>query len=374
MSPELQIEALQKQLTGTTGFWERRDLQGRIDGLQKQIEQAKEAEAKAKTTAQEKAEAQAKEKAAGQEQSKEPGHRMGAETEAEKTARLEAEQKAQQAEKDAAGKQEAGKATAQERQAEPEKGKDQERQADAREAEKSEAKERQASPEKGKEGTQEQATDERQGKARENDQERSQAQENAIQGNGNELAAGRDREAEKTDLGHHVLERTLGGDTSRVSDSELTAEERKAEATFQAERESVMEKQRTAEVSSHDPAERQQHQTPFADTADRNRVEAEAPAKDDNRPKTQEKAGAEQTPQEKEQPREMEPGERFKGRVVGTFEKDGKTFYDVENRKGEHVAVPKEDGRKEYKQGAEIEARKSQEGQTRTMEDRGYER
>lgn len=360
MSPDLQIEALEKQMEGTTDYWERRDLQNQINDLQKQIEQAKEAEAQAKAAAQEKGAQQ--DKGADQEQSKEPGHRMGAETEAERAARLEAEQKAQQAEKDAAGKekeQEAGKATAQEKEAQQAKAADQERQAE---------------PEKAKEATQEQGNEQDKGKAPEADQERDQGRENSIEGADNELSAGRDQERGKTDLGHHVLERTLGGDTSRVMDSELTAEERKAEATFQAERESIMEKERGAELATHDPAERQQHQSPFADGADRNRAEAEAPAAEQQRQAEPEK-DLQQAEPEKEQPRELEAGERVSGEVVGEYQDDnGRSHYEIETSDGERVGVPKDPDGPELQKGDDVTAERDERGNYEVQEDYSYGR
>ncbi len=342
MSPDLQIEALEKQMEGTTDYWERRDLQNQINDLQKQIEQAKEAEAQAKAAGQD--------KGADQEQSKEPGHRIGAESEADRAARLEAEQKAQQAEKDAAGKekeQEAGKATAQEKEAQQAKAADQERQAE---------------PERAKEATQEQGNEQDKGKAPEADQERDQGRENSIEGADNELSAGRDQEGGKIDHGHRVLERTLGGNEGRVYDHEMTAEERKAEADLQAEWQGVMEKARSAELSTHDPAERQQHQSPFADGADRNRAEAEAPAAEQQRQAEPEK-DLQQAEPEKEQPRELEAGERVSGEVVGEYQDDnGRSHYEIETSDGERVGVPKDPDGPELQKGDDVTAERDERG------------
>lgn len=365
MSPELQIEALEKQMEGTTDYWERRDLQNQITDLQKQIEQAKEAEAKA--AGQEKGAQQ--EKGADQEQSKEPGHRIGAESEADRAARLEAEQKAQQAEKDAAGKekeQEAGKATAQEKEAQQDKAADQERQAE---------------PEKAKEAAQEQGNDQDKGKTPEADQERDQARENSIEGADNELSAGRDQEGGTIDHGHRVLERTLGGNEGRVYDHEMTAEERKAEADLQAEWQGIMEKERGAELATHDPAERQQNQSPFADGADRNRAEAEAPAAEQRQaepekdlqqaePEQERKAEA-----EKEQPRELEAGERVSGEVVGEYQDDnGRSHYEIETSDGERVGVPKDPDGPELEKGDDVTAERDERGNYEVQEDYSYGR
>lgn len=348
MSPDLQIEALQKQMEGTTDYWERRDLQNQIHDLQKQIEQAKEAEAQAKAAGLEKAAQQ--DKGADQEQSKEPGHRIGAESEADRAARLEAERKAQQTEKDAAGK---------EKEAQQAKAADQERQAE---------------PEKAKETTQEQGNEQDKGKAPEAAQERDQGRENSIEGADNELSAGRDQEGGKIDHGHRVLERTLGGNEGRVYDHEMTAEERKAEADLQAEWQGVMEKARSAELSTHDPAERQQHQSPFADGADRNRAEAEAPAAEQQRQAEPEK-DLQQAEPEKEQPRELEAGERVSGEVVGEYQDDnGRTHYEIETSDGERVGVPKDPDGPELEKGDDVTAERDERGNYEVQEDYSYGR
>ena len=335
MSPDLQIEALMEKLEAAD-FWERISLQSTITELQKQIEQAKEAEAQAKAAGQENGAQQ--DKGADQEQSKEPGHRIGAESEADRAARLEAEQKAQQAEKDAAGKekeQEAGKATAQEKEAQQAKAADQERQAE---------------PEKAKEASREQDK----AKAPEADQERDKGRENSIEGADNELS-GRDQEGGKIDMGHRVLERTLVGNEGVVFDHEMTVEEHKAEADLQAEWRVVMEKQRVAELATHDPAERQQHQSPFADVADRNRAEAEAA--------------------DKEPPRELEAGERVSGEVVGEYQDDnGRSHYEIETSDGERVGVPKDPDGPELQKGDDVTAERDERGNYEVQEDYSYGR
>ena len=339
MSPDLQIEALMEKLEAAD-FWERISLQSTITELQKQIEQAKEAEAQAKAAGQENGAQQ--DKGADQEQSKEPGHRIGAESEADRAARLEAEQKAQQAEKDAAGKekeQEAGKATAQEKEAQQAKAADQERQAE---------------PEKAKEAAQEQGNDQDKGKTPEADQERDKGRENSIEGADNELS-GRDQEGGKIDMGHRVLERTLVGNEGVVFDHEMTVEEHKAEADLQAEWRVVMEKQRVAELATHDPAERQQHQSPFADVADRNRAEAEAA--------------------DKEPPRELEAGERVSGEVVGEYQDDnGRSHYEIETSDGERVGVPKDPDGPELQKGDDVTAERDERGNYEVQEDYSYGR
>lgn len=281
MSPDLQIEALMEKLEAAD-FWERISLQSTITELQKQIEQAKEAEAQAKAAGQEK----------GAQQDK------GAETGAERAARLEA-----------------GKATDQERQSEPEKAKEASREQDK-------------------------------AKASEADQERDQGRENSIEGTDNELSVVRTRtEAEggKIDMGHRVLERTLGGNEGVVFDHEMTVEEHKAEADLQAEWRVVMEKQRVAELATHDPAERQQHQSPFADVADRNRAEAEAA--------------------DKEPPRELEAGERVSGEVVGEYQDDnGRSHYEIETSDGERVGVPKDPDGPELGKGDDVTAERDERG------------